>query len=108
MPQLVSPDVRYHCSFLESLAEWGDDEQSGAGVAADRGYDRVLIACEATNYASAATIVRAGGVFDDARTFESTTMRRYWIDLTSRSSEAMNHREDRGEHGPQHGTGREE
>ena len=62
MPQLVVPHVRFHGSFLEAYDEWGDAEQSG-------------------NDASIATIERANGVYEDARTLGETTMLRYWVDL---------------------------
>ncbi len=51
------------------------------GLALDRarglGIDRVLLACEQTNPASARVIEKWGGVLEDVRGL----MRRYWIDL---------------------------
>ena len=40
-----------------------------------------MIACEASNDASIATIERANGVYEDARTLGETTMLRYRVDL---------------------------
>jgi predicted acetyltransferase len=43
--------------------------------------DRVLITCRLTNEASASTIERAGGVFEDIRGSGDDRVRRYWIAL---------------------------
>jgi len=45
------------------------------------GIDRVLITCRVTNVASARTIEKAGGVFEDVRGTGPDQVRRYWIDL---------------------------
>ncbi|PWU47810.1 GNAT family N-acetyltransferase [Micromonospora globispora] len=45
------------------------------------GLDRVLVACEAGNVASAKTIERQGGVLEDVRDTELGTVRRYWIEI---------------------------
>jgi predicted acetyltransferase len=45
------------------------------------GIDRVLITCRVTNVASARTIERAGGVFEDVRGPGDDQVRRYWITL---------------------------
>lgn len=44
------------------------------------GIDRALITCDADNIASARTIVRNGGVFEDERGEGEQRVRRYWID----------------------------
>ena len=50
----------------------------GLALLRSRGLDRALITCEEANLASAATIVRNGGMLDDVR----GGMRRYWVDLS--------------------------
>ncbi|MFI6883833.1 GNAT family N-acetyltransferase [Streptosporangium canum] len=45
------------------------------------GLDQVLIVCEVDNLASAKTIERHGGVLEDARHTEHSTVRRYWIKI---------------------------
>ena len=45
------------------------------------GLDRVLITCRITNVASAKTIEKAGGVFEDIRGTGPDEVRRYWITL---------------------------
>jgi predicted acetyltransferase len=51
---------------------WGLEHLRGLGV------DRALITCDDDNAASAATILRNGGVLEDVRHGK----RRYWVDLT--------------------------
>jgi predicted acetyltransferase len=43
------------------------------------GLDRVLLVCAADNAASARTIERLGGLFEEVRGTEHGTVRRYWI-----------------------------
>ena len=52
-------------------------------AAGAHGLRRVLITCDPDNAASAATIVSAGGVFEDERTCpdDGKARRRFWIDL---------------------------
>jgi len=45
------------------------------------GLERVLITCRVTNVASARTIEKAGGVFEDIRGAGPDEVRRYWIAL---------------------------
>jgi len=45
------------------------------------GLTRVLITCRVTNVASAKTIEKAGGVFQDIRGAGNDEVRRYWIKL---------------------------
>jgi predicted acetyltransferase len=45
------------------------------------GLDKVLVVCAANNEASAKTIERNGGVFEEIRAIEHGRVRRYWIDL---------------------------
>lgn len=45
------------------------------------GIDRVLITCRVDNEASARTIEKAGGVFEDIRGSGHDEVRRYWITL---------------------------
>jgi predicted acetyltransferase len=45
------------------------------------GIPRVLITCRLTNIASARTIEKAGGVFEDERGAGADRVRRYWIAL---------------------------
>ncbi|MFF5287796.1 GNAT family N-acetyltransferase [Paractinoplanes globisporus] len=45
------------------------------------GLSRVLITCRVTNEASARTIEKAGGVFEDIRGSGNDEVRRYWIVL---------------------------
>jgi predicted acetyltransferase len=49
--------------------------------ARELGMDRVLVVCAAGNIASAKTIERNGGIFDEVRDIEHGTVRRYWIKL---------------------------
>jgi predicted acetyltransferase len=49
--------------------------------ARSRGMARVLLVCAADNVASAKTIERAGGVFEEVRDTEYGPARRYWITL---------------------------
>ncbi|WP_327031449.1 GNAT family N-acetyltransferase [Micromonospora ureilytica] len=61
------------------LATWALDRMLGEARAL--GLDRVLLACEADNTASAKTIERLGGVLEDIRDTELGLARRYWITL---------------------------
>ncbi|RQX06670.1 GNAT family N-acetyltransferase [Micromonospora arida] len=61
------------------LATWALDRMLGEARAL--GLDRVLLACEADNTASAKTIERLGGVLEDIRDTELGPARRYWITL---------------------------
>ncbi|MBT0768620.1 GNAT family N-acetyltransferase [Kineosporia sp. J2-2] len=49
--------------------------------ARDLGLRRVLVVCAVGNLASARTIERLGGVFEETRHTESGALRRYWFDL---------------------------
>ena len=62
------------------LAAWALGEMLGEARAA-LGVDRVLLVCAVDNVASARTIERNGGVFDDIQDTELGSIRRYWIDL---------------------------
>lgn len=44
------------------------------------GLDRVLLVCAADNVASARTIERAGGVFEEVQATQFGPARRYWVD----------------------------
>ncbi|OLR95073.1 GNAT family N-acetyltransferase [Actinokineospora bangkokensis] len=61
------------------LASWAVgrmlDEARGLGM------DRVLVVCAANNVASAKTIERLGGVFEEIRDTELGPLRRYWITI---------------------------
>jgi len=59
------------------LASWALGQMLGEARAL--GLDRVLVACEAGNVASAKTIERCGGVLEDTRDTEHGSIRRYWI-----------------------------
>jgi predicted acetyltransferase len=61
------------------LAGWALERM--ADVARSRGMARVLLVCAAGNVASAKTIERAGGVFEEIRATEYGPVRRYWIAL---------------------------
>ncbi|WP_030490198.1 GNAT family N-acetyltransferase [Micromonospora chokoriensis] len=61
------------------LASWALARMLGEARAL--GLDRVLLACEAGNTASAKTIERLGGVLEDIRDTELGPARRYWITL---------------------------
>ncbi|MGW4489083.1 GNAT family N-acetyltransferase [Amycolatopsis sp. NPDC004368] len=52
------------------------------------GLDRVLLVCEPGNTASAKTIERAGGVFEEVRDTRYGPVRRYWIVLAERPAGA--------------------
>ena len=41
MPQLVSPDVRFHASFLGSHREWAGSNQDGAGILGGEDFESV-------------------------------------------------------------------
>ncbi|MCM4077825.1 GNAT family N-acetyltransferase [Paractinoplanes hotanensis] len=45
------------------------------------GLDRVLVTCVPSNVASARTIEKNGGVYEDTRTTGPDTVKRYWIAL---------------------------
>ena len=45
------------------------------------GLDRVLVACDVGNVASARTIEKCGGLLEDVRDTELGRTRRYWITL---------------------------
>ena len=45
------------------------------------GLERVLITCQVSNVASARTIEKAGGVFEDVRGTGPDEVRRYWVPL---------------------------
>ncbi|WP_250035149.1 GNAT family N-acetyltransferase [Paractinoplanes maris] len=47
------------------------------------GLDRVLVTCRPDNIASARTIEKHGGVYEDTRTTGPDTVKRYWITLTA-------------------------
>ncbi|HWC82911.1 MAG TPA: GNAT family N-acetyltransferase [Pseudonocardiaceae bacterium] len=49
--------------------------------ARDSGLDRALLVCAADNLASARTIQRCGGVFEEIREIELGRTRRYWVTL---------------------------
>ena len=61
------------------LAGWAVGEM--LVIARDLGLDRVLITCDVGNVASARTIEKSGGVFEDIRSGDGYTVRRYWIDI---------------------------
>lgn len=50
------------------------------------GMDRLLLVCDANNIASATTIQRLGGVFEEVRDTELGPAQRYWITLPPPSS----------------------
>lgn len=52
------------------------------GRCRELGIERVLVACDEGNVASAATIERAGGAYEDTRVMEpkGERLRRYWIE----------------------------
>lgn len=51
-----------------------------------RGMDRVLVVCATGNVASARSIERAGGVFEEIRDTDHGPVRRYWISTAERSA----------------------
>ncbi|WP_309244504.1 GNAT family N-acetyltransferase [Micromonospora parastrephiae] len=61
------------------LATWALGRMLGEARAL--GLDRVLLACEVDNIASARTIEQHGGVLEDIRDTELGPARRYWITL---------------------------
>ena len=68
----VRPSARRRGLATQACA-WGLDHLRGLGV------DRALITCDDDNAASAATILRNGGVLEDVRRGK----RRYWVDLSA-------------------------
>jgi predicted acetyltransferase len=51
-----------------------------------RGMDRVLVVCATGNVASARSIERAGGVFEEIRDTDHGPVRRYWINTAEPSA----------------------
>lgn len=108
MLELIAPTTRLHNAWLDAHAEWGpglhEDGLRWAGnigfgirpsarrrglatwalgrmlvEARGLGMDRVLVVCATDNVASARTIERAGGVFDEVRDTDHGPVRLYWI-----------------------------